>query len=100
MEGCVSTVGVAQCISPCAFLTQPQPLFLLATLISIPHPSLESLWSRLSLWCVPAWSILARRQLELDNIPFLQELHVQRAPLAGAPVSCGRQRDGNDPETQ
>lgn len=95
-----STVGLAQCISPCAFLAQSQPLFLLATLISIPYPSLESLWSWLSLWCVPAWSILARRQLELDNIHFLQELNVQRAPPARAPVSCGRQRGENDFETQ
>lgn len=96
----LGAVGLAQRIGPCAFLAQPPPLFLLATLISTPHPSLESLWSQLSLRCLPAWSILARRQLELDNIRFLQELNVQRAPLAGAPMSCERQRGENDFETK
>lgn len=94
-----SAVDLAQCISPCAFLAQP-PLFLLATLISILHPSLESLWNWLSLQCLPACSILARGQLELDNIHFPEELHVQWAWLAGAPISCGRQRGENNFETQ
>lgn len=93
MQACV------QCISPCALLAQP-PLFLLVMLLSIPPSSLESLWSWFSLQCLPACSILARRQLELDNICFLGELNVQWALLAGAFMSCGRQRGENDFETQ